>query len=265
MSRSGRGSATNPFPWKIYAAELIGTALLVFVGLSIVIVDFGAGSPVAAILPDAGARRAITGFLFGTTGALIALSPFGKESGAHINPVVTIGFWLMGNFKAQHVAGYIVSQLVGALIGAAALLVWGAMGRSVAFGATVPGFGDAAALAGEIATTFLMVFLLFWILRQDRLKNYAPALFPPLYGLMVWLEAPLSGTSTNPARSLGPGVVAWLWHGWWIYWIGPLIGALLAVAAHHLASRHWPWIEVAKVHHLRHDPYRVFCKEGSQS
>jgi len=263
LSRTGpkRTSAERTFPSRAYIAELVGTALLVFVGLSFVIADFGMASPIPAMVPDAGARRAITGFLFGTTGALIAISPLGKESGAHINPVVTVGFWLMGRFKSRHVAGYVLSQLLGAAIGASALLAWGRLGRSVEFGATVPGFGPWSALGGEIATTFAMVFLLFWMLRQNRLKNYAPALFPPLYALMVWLEAPVSGTSTNPARSFGPAVVAWDWRDWWIYWLGPLVGAVLAVAAHRVAVRCWPWIETAKVHHLGHDPYRIFRQE----
>ena len=62
---------------------------------------FGAGSPIARVVPDEGTRRLITGFLFGTTGALIALSPVGRESGAHINPVVTLGFWLMGKLDSR--------------------------------------------------------------------------------------------------------------------------------------------------------------------
>lgn len=244
-------------PWRVYGAELVGTALLVGVGLSAVIADFGQGSPVAALLPDAGLRRFVTGFLFGTTGALIALSPLGKASGAHINPVVTVGFWTLGRFKAAHVPGYVLCQLVGAVLGALPLLAWGRMGRSVEFGATVPAHGLAAAFFGEAITTFVMVFLLFFFLRQRGLKHFAPALFPPLYAVMVWLEAPVSGTSTNPARTLGPGIVAGEWHGWWIYWLGPLIGALLAVGVHRLARR-WPRLEVAKIHHFTHDPYRVF-------
>ena len=83
-------------------AELVGTALLILVGLSVVIVDFGQGSPVGHWLPNAGWRRLLTGFLFGSTGALIALSPLGKESGAHINPVVSLSFWLMGKLRGRH-------------------------------------------------------------------------------------------------------------------------------------------------------------------
>jgi aquaporin Z len=70
----------RPFPWKLFAAELVGTALLVAIGLSMVILDFGKNSPLVRILPAAGLHRLITGFLFGTTETLIALSPLGKEN-----------------------------------------------------------------------------------------------------------------------------------------------------------------------------------------
>ncbi|HEY6363790.1 MAG TPA: aquaporin [Candidatus Binatia bacterium] len=97
-------------PWQLFSSELIGTAVLVLVGLSLVIVMFGAGSPLVPLLPNEGLRRLITGFLFGTTGALIALSPVGKESGAHINPVVTVGFWLMHAIDARVATGYILDR-----------------------------------------------------------------------------------------------------------------------------------------------------------
>ena len=130
-------------PWQPIVAEFVGTALLVLVGLSLVILMFGAGSPVARVLPGEGMRRLITGFLFGTTGALIALSPVGRESGAHINPVVTLGFWLMGKLDSRVALSYVLAQLAGATVGCLPLLAWGAMGRSVAFGATLPGEGYA--------------------------------------------------------------------------------------------------------------------------
>ena len=95
------GGGSRSFPSSVFGAELIGTALLVAVGLSIVILDFGQGSPVPRLLPGASWRRMVTGFLFGTTGAAIALSRLGKESGAHINPVVTLAFWLMGRMRAS--------------------------------------------------------------------------------------------------------------------------------------------------------------------
>jgi aquaporin Z len=85
-----QAQVSQRFPWRLFLYELSGTALLVLVGLSLVIVMFGTGSPMARLIPSEGLRRLITGFLFGTTGATIALSVVGEESGAHINPVVTV-------------------------------------------------------------------------------------------------------------------------------------------------------------------------------
>jgi aquaporin Z len=142
---------TGSFLWSLFFSEVVGTAALLLVGLSFVVLMSGAGSPLPRALPDDGVRRAITGFLFGTTGALIAV------------------------------------------LGTLPLLAWGRLGRSVAFGATVPGpgYGPGAALLGVA---------------------------------MVWVEAPVSGTSTNPTRTLGPALVSGRWDGWWVYWVGPLFG-----------------------------------------
>jgi aquaporin Z len=252
MNQDGRR-----LPWRPYAAEFIGTAALVLVGLSTVIVMFGAGSPAASAVPDEDLRRLITGFLFGTIGASIALSPVGKVSGAHINPVVTLGFWLVGRLEARVAAGYVLAQLGGAVAGAVPLLAWGAMGRSVAFGATLPGAGHATStvLLGEMVTTFAMISGLCVFLAFRGLRRFTPGLFPPLYAFMVWAEAPISGTSTNPARSLGPSLVSGQWDGWWIFWIGPLGGMLLALlACNTLAQR----IEVAKLYHFDSDRDGVF-------
>jgi aquaporin Z len=248
------------FPWKLFGAELIGTALLVAVGLSFVIADFGRGSPMILLLPSAAARRFLTGFLFGATGGLIAVSPFGKESGAHINPAVTFAFWLVGRLRSPYALGYVICQLAGALLGAAPLLAWGQMGRSVAYGATIPAtaYGFSWALLGEAATTFALIFALFTFLRNRRWRAFTPAIFAPLYAIMVWLEAPISGTSTNPARSFGPSVISGLWDGWWIYWLGPLIGTLIAVAAFRWIRRQHDEIEVAKIYHFEHDRYGIF-------
>jgi aquaporin Z len=248
---------TRNFPWRSFVSELAGTAVLVAVGLSLVILMFGSGSPLPELLPDEGARRLITGFLFGTTGAMIALSPVGRVSGAHINPVVTLGFRLMRKIDSSTTAAYVFAQLVGAVLGAVPLLVWGAMGRSVAFGATMPGAGYPlqTVLLGEIVTTFAMVSLLTVFLAFRRIRRFTPAIFPFLYAVMVYAEAPVSGTSTNPARSLGPAIMSGQWDGWWIYWLGPVIGMLGALAAcSFLAKR----IEVAKLYHFDSDHDALF-------
>ena len=214
-------------------AELVGTALLVLIGLSVVILMFGDGSPIAGVLPGEGARRFITGFLFGSTGALIAISPVGVRSGAHLNPVVTLAFRLMEKLDLRTTLGYVLAQLSGAMLGSLPLLAWGEMGRSVAFGATLPGTGHAveAVLLGEVITTFAMVTLLCVFLGFRQIRRFTPAMFPFLYAVMVYAESPLSGTSTNPARSLGPAIVSGQWNGWWIYWVGPVVGSIAACFA----------------------------------
>jgi aquaporin Z len=242
--------------WRIFLAEFAGTGLLLLVGLSLVTFMFGAGSPMAVIIPSMALRRVITGFLFGGTGALIALSAIGRESGAHINPVVTMAFRLYGKIDLRTAAVYILGQLAGAVVGCLPLLLWGSMGRSVSFGATQPGQGYSVptALLGEVVTTFVMVSLLIVFLGFRRIRPFTPAMFPLLYAIMVPLEASISGISTNPARSFGPAVVSGQWQAWWIYWVGPILGALLAtLACSFLAKR----ITVAKLYHFDSESDRL--------
>lgn len=237
------------FPWQIMLSEVIGTALLCAVGLSVVILMFGTGSRLAEEMPDIFLRRLITGFLFGTTGALIAISGVGKISGAHINPVVTLAFWLFRKLDLRTVVAYVTGQLVGATLGSLPLLIWGSMGRSVAFGATLPGeaYTTEIVLLGEIITTFTMVSLLTIFIGFRRLRPFTPAIFPFLYAVMVATEAAISGTSTNPARSLGPSIISGQWQGWWIYWVGPVIGTLASALACSLLAKR---IDVAKLYHF---------------
>jgi len=255
---------SNPFvpiPWQTFVSELVGTALLVLIGLTIVIFMFGSGSPGTGLVPSEDLRRVITGFLFGTTGALIALSPVGMESGAHINPVVTCAFWMFGKIDSRTTLGYIIAQLIGATLGSVPLLFWGSMGQSIAFGATLPGAGytTLTVLMGEVLTTFGLITGLCIFLGFRRLRPFTPALFPFLYACMVYFESPISGTSTNPARSLGPAIISGQWDGWWIYWIGPLVGMLVGVAIFSFLAKR---IEVAKLYHFESDRRRLFHTRG---
>jgi aquaporin Z len=239
-------------PWKLFLSELVGTALLLLIGLSLVIFMFGDNSPAAELLPSIKIRQAITGFLFGGTGALIALSAVGKVSGAHINPVVTMAFWLFKKIDFNTVVIYVIAQLIGAVLGCLPLLAWGAMGRSIDFGVTVPGqeYTIGAAFLGEVITTFIMVSSLTLFLAVRSIRAYTPAIFPIIYCIMVPLEASISGTSTNPARSFGPSLISGEWHVWWIYWAGPFAGAFLAALACSILAKR---ITEARLYHFDSD------------
>lgn len=216
----------------------------------------------ARIIPDVTLRRTITGFLFGCVGAFIAISYIGKESGAHINPVVTLAFHLFRKIDWRTSLIYIIAQLLGAVLFCFPLLFWGEWGSSISFGATTPGAGykTEIVLLGEIITTFFLVILLIVFIGFRSLRPYTPWMIPFLYAIMVPLEAAISGTSTNPARSFGPSVVSGIWDGWWIYWLGPLIGAVIAcLAGSGIAKR----ITIAKLYHFDHDRDDMFRKMES--
>ncbi len=232
-----------------FISEFLGTALLLMLGLSIVIFMFGSGSPMAEIIPNIKIRQVITGFLFGSVGASIALSPIGKVSGAHINPAVTMVFWLFRKLEGRLAVTYILAQLTGAIVGCLPLLLWGTMGRSIDFGITAPGLGytTQAAFLGEVITTFAMVLLLIVFIGFRRIRKFTPYMFPVLFAIMIPLEADISGTSTNTARSLGPAVITGQWTEFWIYIAGPLTGALLASLAGSIIAKR---ITIAKLYHF---------------
>jgi len=245
------------FQWRIYFSEFLGTGILLLLGLSLVIFMFGEGSPAAQLISNFKIRQVITGFLFGAVGMSIALSPIGKVSGAHINPAVTLGFRLMGKLDMRTTLGYILSQLAGAVVGCLPLLLWGSLGKSVDFGATYPGAGytTLAVILGEVITTFALIVGLCVFLGFRKIRPFTPMLMPFLYAVMVPLEASISGTSTNPARTIGPAVISGHWDGWWIYWVGPLLGMLLGIlVCSFLVKR----IEVAKLYHFESDNRRFF-------
>ena len=215
----------------VYLAEAIATALLLAGGLSAVIVLISPAGPFVALgLPDA-VRRFAAGGLFGLTGTAVSLSRWGRRSGAHLNPAVTLAFWLEGRISRSHTVGYLLAQCVGATAGAAAVLAWGPWGQPLDFGATVPRAGLAAwtAVLLEASITFVLVTLVLSMAARPTLRHLTPWTMGPLYAVLVAAEAPLTGTSTNPARSIGPALVTWTWTDQWVYLVGPLLGAAVAV------------------------------------
>jgi aquaporin Z len=224
-------SAEGGWHWAPWGCEFIGTAILLAGGLSAVYLDFGPASPVTPHLASHGARLLLTGLLFAGAGSLVALSPLGRRSGAHLNPAVTLAFWTQRKVHPHDLAGYIVGQILGALASVALLhLAWGHTAGALHLGATQPGNGftplDAAGL--ETLMTASLVLMIFFFTSNPHTARWTPLGNWLLVATLVWQGAPYTGTSLNPARSLAPALLAPDHAHLWVYIAGPLAGALLA-------------------------------------
>ncbi len=232
-------AAADRSAWSLYVAEFLGTALLLIGGLSAVIVVISPASPVSALALPGWLARGIAGALFGLTGTLVTVSALGRHSGAHINPAMTLAFLVEGKISGSHAAMYVISQSLGAIAGASVVLAWGPWGKPLRYGATAPALGlnPVLAVALEALCTVVLVGTVFVFLGRPRLRPFTPWTMSPMYAVMVSIEAPWTGTSTNPARSLGPAVATGTWHGFWIYLVGPCLGAVVGVAVPRLLGR----------------------------
>jgi len=217
-----------------WSAEFLGTFCLVLGGLSAVCLDFGTGAPIPHLLPSASLRLLITGLLFAGTGSLVAVSPFGRLSGAHVNPCVTLAFWVGGHISRADLLGYWVGQFAGAVLGDLVLRVlWGRVAISVQGGLTAPQKGVSAltAVGIEALMTAILILAIFTFTSSRRTARMTPLVLWIVIALLVWQGAPYTDCSLNPARSLGPAVIFGNYRLLWIYFVGPPSGAALAAFA----------------------------------
>lgn len=239
--------------WSEYGAELLGTAFLVFVGLSVVVWNFAQGLPMTQLIPNKSIRLLITGLMFSGSGSLVAISPLGKLSGGHINPSVSLAFWMQGKMHHHDICGYIIAQFLGAIIGAFLLVtVWSNYAASINNGMTLPGASYPLwyVFLAEVTMTCLLVVAIFIFVSSDRLMRWTPLMTWLVVAIMVWLESPISGTSLNSARSFGPALVSWFWQNQWLYLIAPPMGAILAVGVFRLITFGERELLTAKLFHV---------------
>lgn len=232
--------AQGGWHWVEWLCELGGTATLVVGGLSAICLDFGVGSPVRPAVPSHSLRLLITGLLFAGTGSLVAVSPMGRRSGAHLNPAVTLGFWLRRHVHPHDLAGYMVFQCIGAFAGTAIVWVlWGNVARSIHLGVTQPGRGlngwEAAGV--EALMTGVLVESILLMVSSRQTARWTPLVLWVVIAVLVWQGAPYTGTSLNPARSLAPAALYPDLTNLWVYVVGPLFGAVVAVGVFDLIPR----------------------------
>lgn len=217
----------NETPARALTAEAIGTFALCFVGILAINVDAIGGA-------DGTASLATIAFAHGLTIAVM-VAALGAISGGHFNPAVTAGFVATGRMPVRMGAMYAGAQLAGAAL--ASLLVGWLFGLDVVRAGT-PAIASSVTSTGgmvvEVVTTFFLVLVVFGTAVDHRAPK---SVFPLAIGLTVALDimatGPITGAAMNPARAFGPALVGGAWADHWVYWVGPILGGVLAAFLQH--------------------------------
>jgi len=218
-------------------------------------------SPIHQAIHSGFLRRVLMGLSMGLTAIAIIYSPWGKQSGAHINPSVTFTFLRLGKIKFWDAVFYITAQFTGAVIGV--LLVARFLGTEVSdpavrYVVTVPGpHGIWVALAAEFVIAFGLMSAVLYFSNHHRLSSCTGLFAGLLVATYITLEAPFSGMSMNPARTVGSAFPSMIWDGIWIYLTAPPLGML--AAAEFYLWRHWrTGVKCCKLHH-QNNKRCIFC------
>jgi aquaporin Z len=238
--------------WREYLIEAAALATFMVSAATMTVVIEHPASPVRSFVGDAIARRMLMGMAMGLTAATIIYSPWGRRSGAHMNPSVTLTFFRLGKIGGRDALAYAAAQFVGGIVGISVaslgLLRWIA-DPSVNYVATAPGpFGNAVAFAAEATISFVLMLVVLSVSNQRRLSPFTGVVVAVLVATFITLEAPFSGMSMNPARTLGPDVIGGIWRGLWIYFAAPPLGMLMA-AEIFVRVRGRLAVRCAKLHH----------------
>jgi MIP family channel proteins len=203
-------------------AEGLAAFALVFAGCGAVVTNATHPGPLGAVGVS---------LVFGLV-IMVMIYATGHLSGAHINPAVTIAFTLTRHFPVRDAVAYIGAQLAGASAGALLLLAeWSS--KPARLGATVPSVSTGSALVYEIVLTAFLMFVIIAVATDTRAVGAAAAIaIGGTVGLDALFGGPITGASMNPARSFGPALVSGTWTDFWIYVIGPVIGAALGALAY---------------------------------
>ncbi|QQX81400.1 aquaporin Z [Shewanella sp. KX20019] len=212
-------------------AEFIGTLWLVL---------GGCGSAVlAAAFPEVGIGLLGVSFAFGLTVLTMAFA-IGHVSGCHLNPAVSFGLWAGGRFPASDLAPYIIAQVAGGIAGASILylIASGQDGFSLSAGFASNGYGEhspggyslTAALICEVVMTLFFLIIILGATDERAPKGFAPIAIGLGLTLIHLISIPVTNTSVNPARSTGPALFVgdWALSQLWLFWVAPIIGAILA-------------------------------------
>ena len=249
--------------WPEYLMEAAGLGLfMVSASLFASVLEHPA-SPVRQAISSPLLRRALMGLAMGSTAIALIYSPWGQQSGAHLNPSVTLTFWRLGKVRPWDALSYMLFQAIGAMVGillASLMLRPWIADAHVNYVATAPGpGGPLVAFGAEALISFGLMTAVLTASNAERLARYTGLFAAALVMTYIIFEAPLSGRSMNPARSLAPSIPASTWRFLWIYLTAPPLGMLLAAELY----RHWAGphgVICAKLHH--HNDRRCIFRCG---
>jgi len=247
--------------WPEYLMEAAELGLFMISACGFGVLFEHPNSPVQQALPNPFVRRILMGLAMGLTAIGIVYSPWGKQSGAHFNPAVTLTFLRLGKVARHDAIFYIIAQFAGGLVGvllSAAVLGNLLTNPAVNYVATVPGRdGSVIAFFAEIVITFILMTVVLHVSNNPRLASLTGLCAGALVATYITFEAPLSGMSMNPARTFGSAFPAQIWTALWIYFTAPLLG-MLAAAQVYVKAKSARAVACAKLHHANNKRC-IFC------
>jgi aquaporin Z len=224
--------------WREYLIEAWALGVFMIAAGAVTTLLEYPGSSTHAALPDPNLRRLLAGLAMGLTAIALIYSPWGKRSGAHMNPAVTLAFLSLGRMRRWDAVFFIVAQFIGGTLGV--LLVLAVLGPAFAappvnYAATVPGpSGQAIAFIAELTISAGMMGMILAVSGSRRAAPLTGVVAGCLVASYIILEAPLSGMSMNPARSFASTAPGLMWRSLWIYFTAPVAGMLAGAQLYRL-------------------------------
>jgi aquaporin Z len=238
--------------WREYLMEATELGLFMISACTFTVLLFHPASPLTQSIQSEVLRRVLMGIAMGSTAVAIIFSPFGKQSGAHFNPAVTLTYLRLGKIALWDAVFYVLFQFVGGIVGvliASEFLRTLIAHSAVKYAVTLPGpNGWVPAFVAELIITFILMTVILTVSNTKQLARCTGLFAGALVAIYISIEAPISGMSMNPARTFGSALGAHLWTSLWIYFTAPPLGMLLAAEVYKRV-KNGRAVACAKLHH----------------
>ena len=218
--------------WPEYLIEgwALGS-LMISIGSFVTVLELPK-SPLYALVPSSSLRAVLLALAIGVTITLLIQSPWGKRSGAHMNPAITLAFLRLKRIRLWDALFFILAQSIGGMLGVIVVILLGRhlfTDPPVRYAVTTPGSaGEAVAFMAETAISFILMTTILAFISSPRLIRFTSLAVGGIVAFLIIVEGPLSGASMNPARTLASAVPGMMWQHIWIYLLAPTFGMLIA-------------------------------------